>query len=648
MNNDYKPRIKYYLPGDLGREYMLGLALDYVDSRVVECLDFDDLNNKGLAINYIIELYNIILVINNTEFPKSWNIDDKQINNYKNNVNKFHEIIKDFFKSINDEKFINITENINIKYREDLVKIIDQYKIYKVITFVALEEYIVNNNISNKLLLSCKNIVGYYDDKLFNHIIKSNELSEILIEQYYFNKNYKEKNSIDYSFPKKLTKHTIEKILLDYLNVTKEKFHDEKGNIKDTSILNYSPINMDYVRIIAGAKTESTGLNKEIVLEAKKLCNDYPKKNEYVTLKKSHKGNFLIDLKSKSLELDLINAFKSILGQLNKFNCCSYIDHKKYNNIDKRRMRQKFSFNYSNFTYMASHVDTEVFYEQLLKNNINIESIFEWFYNCYILEKYSFDGFVVNLESENNSYLNKCKILVSEIESILNQYKCLVKYGSIERAYFETDYDKFLNENYPSFINNKYYYCLSDDIKNEIQLLFDNTGCLSSECLIDGTSSYISLYDSFNISDSINLNNYKDDYKIELLKWLENRELLFIKDNSVSINTNRASVLNKFNSLGFVTFDNVDGNDLFVIDKMIKTNDIESESCLFSRSELNYLRYILISYYSNSLEIRNKYCHGRYSLEEWQHYFNYIEIIKIFGFITLKIKAELDYVNGKE
>lgn len=67
MNNYYKPRIKYYLPGNLAREYMLGLAMDYVDSRIADGLDFVDLNNKGLAINFIIELFNIILIINKTE-----------------------------------------------------------------------------------------------------------------------------------------------------------------------------------------------------------------------------------------------------------------------------------------------------------------------------------------------------------------------------------------------------------------------------------------------------------------------------------------------------------------------------------------------------------------------------------------------------
>ena len=78
------------------------------------------------------------------------------------------------------------------------------------------------------------------------------------------------------------------------------------------------------------------------------------------------------------------------------------------------------------------------------------------------------------------------------------------------------------------------------------------------------------------------------------------------------------------------------------INKLIYENDIKYESTLFSKSEQDYLNFVLNkSQFGNSLDLRNKYIHSSFPHnDEDQQNTDYIILLKIIILVILKINDE--------
>ena len=78
-----------------------------------------------------------------------------------------------------------------------------------------------------------------------------------------------------------------------------------------------------------------------------------------------------------------------------------------------------------------------------------------------------------------------------------------------------------------------------------------------------------------------------------------------------------------------------------VLTEMKDSNDIRTESTLFSVPETNYLNYMLNrSEYSNGKDLRNKYIHSTYPMEEDVQMQDYMDLLKIMIIIIGKINEE--------
>ena len=79
------------------------------------------------------------------------------------------------------------------------------------------------------------------------------------------------------------------------------------------------------------------------------------------------------------------------------------------------------------------------------------------------------------------------------------------------------------------------------------------------------------------------------------------------------------------------------------IDELIEKGVLVQESTLFSRSEIDYLNYMLNrSEFVNGLEIRNKYIHGiqQVNMNEEEHKQNYYTLLRLFVLLAIKINDE--------
>lgn len=130
---------------------------------------------------------------------------------------------------------------------------------------------------------------------------------------------------------------------------------------------------------------------------------------------------------------------------------------------------------------------------ELEKYNIYLEDIISWFFSNYLQEEFNVNGFHYNASSQTTLYLEKCRNIAVEIDSILKRFNIYCKYGEIDKELLYILTEHTFIKDIPSMMKNKYIYYYGDDFKIISRLLFSSQSIF---IYISGTSEhYNSFYD---------------------------------------------------------------------------------------------------------------------------------------------------------
>lgn len=126
------------------------------------------------------------------------------------------------------------------------------------------------------------------------------------------------------------------------------------------------------------------------------------------------------------------------------------------------------------------------------------------------------------------------------------------------------------------------------------------------------------------------------------LDWLNQRGAIYIADGGrLLINRSRVAVLKDlfFNEVICPTYYEKELQQQ--VNALVATGDMRYENTLFSKSEQDYLNYVLNkAEFSNGLDLRNKYSHDTCPLDEEMQRQDYLELQKIMVLIIIKINEE--------
>jgi hypothetical protein len=118
-----------------------------------------------------------------------------------------------------------------------------------------------------------------------------------------------------------------------------------------------------------------------------------------------------------------------------------------------------------NMEHMLFLAEMQGYRWQLQRLGIRLESIFKWFFEEYLPSEFDVNGFTFNVPSESTTYLEKCRLLASEIDRILKQFKLYVEEGGINTKLLEMSSNPAKFDTIPSLIKEKYIYATSEEIK---------------------------------------------------------------------------------------------------------------------------------------------------------------------------------------
>jgi hypothetical protein len=278
----------------------------------------------------------------------------------------------------------------------------------------------------------------------------------------------------------------------------------------------------------------------------------------------------------------------------------------------------------------------------LVECGINLEEIFQWFFETYLLNEFSAFGFSFKAPSEGIKTVEKCKLLLTEMDSILKQYSLYVCQGNIDRDLLEISSIPICIEKVPSLLEQKYIYAKSKECYYAMDLLFCDQSLLT---LIDGAGRGFDTFIEMITISAVSVDMFAD-YQKSIINWLIDWGCLTVDlGGIISPIKEKVIILEDlyYNQVCCLRYLRGLRDQ---IESMRMKEEVRFESSLFSEPEQYYFNYMLNRrQYTNGPDLRNKYVHGSHSLEEEDHLRDYIELLKIMVLVVIKINEEFCLVQ---
>ena len=595
--------------------------------------------SKVKNVNEAIELFNIAQLLDTGVRLRKW--DENTYNGYKAKSPLLMKSCAKFFAEINNDNFMEMEESVCISYLEDFWTLVEKFKVYERIDKDTFKRFLEESNPTLWVILKHKRIVDFFGQEL-SDVLRISEQTPELIAHNFLEAGEK----IRYYFPKELPSSEYEGILKRYV---------ESENP-----------NPNYLHLIMiHNSTKECPISDKLKLSAKKAYHKYWENNQasgtgigygvelsfgdvpdVVSYEKAgYTIKYTYDIKWMEENLDyptILNNFKFLFEYFDMFWRCTFVAVESQMGVFEKHIGMKGKKEYIkgtsfNMCNMTSTLQMNAYYNFLQKNNISLELVIKWFFEEYLKEEFGADGFVYNPSKNDASWLDKCKNISSEMDGVLKQYRMYVEDGQIDRELLEMSSEHIVLGTVPSFLKEKYAYAESTDMHNKMHLLF------SDQSTIAYTEKTKSTYNSFCLlimSEEMRRSEFFE-YQLPSIDWLIEKNVVYVDNNDVlRLNREYVAILADMYKHDVVCVQYY-GKYKPVLTEMKDSNDIRMERTLFSVPETNYLNYMLNrAEYSNGKDLRNKYIHSTYPMDEDVQMQDYMDLLKIMIIIIGKINEE--------
>lgn len=619
-------KIKYYDSSDLAYDYMIERAIQFVD----QYGESPNFNN----INLVLAAYNVYLLLTKAKLKSAYL-------HYASIAKTYIKHCNIYFSNLNNDN-IKCSHNIPMQlYQEDYWQLFNNTKLYYSIDKKIVKFLLYKLTPSLTAILKHPQIVNVYSREITCYIIK-NQYSILFILDYYF--TYNKESTKKFILPKELTS----KILLWLIN-------------KKLSSNNISP---QYLRLIENSTNSTLIIPDKMKIKAKRCRKQI--ESEILSTNSSMISNMKIVFKNIDELIKIDFQPPNLTITLDK----SWIDENNHNDylfanlfifyfICDINYRAKFIANKTDSTKLEdliskplglndyfqpllsriqedlAHLFIMSYDKLLLTQNKRIEDLLKWFYTEFIAEEFHVHKFIFNSSSTNTTFIEKCRNLCSEIDSILKQYQLYYENNDIDRDLLEINSKPLLFSQLESYDKNKYAYIVDTEYINSMNLLFSDQSYLNLITkLLDTNKTFIS--EIINPTIDLFLTDFDESQK-KLIKKLQQQQLIILnQQNQIIAKKNNIEVLKDFYENSCIC------NKAY--QKQLNKLNIECKytNSLFSTSEVDYLNFILNKkQFPNGHDLRNKYIHGSQSQNEISQLNDYYLLLMIHCFIALKIYDEL-------
>ncbi len=610
--------------------------------RAMPILDsFGESNNYDL--NQVIELSNIVQIVRSVECPT--NITPEKFNGYREKTDAISRFVSSYFQQLDLSDIENIFQSIWTYYSLDLLKLLERFDLLKNIPNSGVQNLLNKKLIPLFCILECKGWVKKYNQVITDYMMDNKDAAEIIIK-YYLVKDFAEKESI--VFPKALTEEKKISVLNYYIDGAFEPHPNYLELIENAPIIPELNID-DRLRLKAKKAKEkywekhfserssfsygSIASFQEIDEEKNESYNEtdhhvyctYSKKwvrehHDYPTLLNNF--IFLFDFFDSELRCQFVLKKKSTLDELLA----------KSEGIKHYPIRSQFTTERMIcFTILSAYM------RELDDYGISIEDLFDYFFNDYLKENFGILDFEFKKPSKAVSLSERIKLLYIEMDGILKQLKYYREDGRIDKELMAISSNPVRIGELKSFLAQKYAYPKAENLKEEMRFLFTFNLMFGMNFAWNGYESLVQIISKEHL--------FVTDFAKPAqgwINWLVERGSLCLKDDgSLGLNIARCALLYDLYENEVVCFAHQKAKPREILDELVKNEDVEVESAVFSRQERDYYNYVLNKKeFSNSLDLRNAFLHGSFYGTDEELQQAYIETLKIFIMIVVKANEE--------
>ena len=637
MRSEYQG-IKFYGENDL----LVASNLD----KAISILEALDENRSITDVNEVIELYNIDLLINCGVSLHKW--EDSTQNYYKTLCKLCMKIIEQFFAVINDDNFLEICNAVDIGYTKDFWKLVAQFRVYKRFSGKIFEKYLNEPETTLWIILKEKKIVKHYGKELAECLRNSDQTANLIIDKFFKKHDF----NTSCFFPKELSPTEYEGILQKYVKS--------------------EPVNVNDLQILAKAQsTKECPISDRLRLSAKEAYESYWDKNAFngvqieygigVEFKESselisqrRKGNegnnwlisYDIQWFRKNTEYPtILNNFLYIFNYFDMHWRSNLVSIKSEIGILERCLATRGVKDYITGHIFDAKQNLSImqmkgYYDILKKLEIRLEDVFQWFFEKYLAEEFGAEGFRFNPPSEGTNYIEKCRTIASEMESVLKQFRMYVQDGTINQELFEMSSGQIVFSQLDGFIKEKYAYSSSQQIQKEQFLLFSDQSLLN---YTEKTGSNYKTFYELLLNESMRLSDFHE-FQIKEIKWLVDRGTVILQYDVLRLNIYRIKVLKDLYDHDVICVQYYER-----LAEWVDIKELKITGTLFSEPEQKYMNYMLNkAEFSNGLDLRNKYVHGTYPSDERMQCNDYMNLLKIMVLVVGKINEEFCLNDNKK
>lgn len=634
MKSSKEVRVTFYSKDDMSAGMNLSIAEPILRSFKSE---------NDFEINDIIELYQIKRYFDNDLFLLSWTENDKLL--FKEKIKSIWNTISIFWLKMDENNFLEMYDLVEIGYQPAFWELTEKLKTYKNLSNDLFNELLKKDNLWIREVLHQKNLVNFFGHEIKAYLLKTEDSAELLLSKY---EEYQERNYSELYFPSCLNQSDKEQIILNYLN--------------------FKDANLNYVRLITKSRDNNLKLSPHTRLKAKRLSEELNKRileegfswnagnavslsvdqeEPYIIKWENNIQNITYSVKwldeqkedrSLSHIFTLLFYYTDLFGSITLFSKEIEIDL-----MAKVFMRSKNEYLIGPEFIRKnnlSHLQLILYSYYLERNNTSIEGKISAFINNYLITKYDLKDFKINLPSKSASYLEKIRMVLPEIESILKQYKLFVEDGIIDHDLLQIFSQSVSFGDLPSLSDKKYIYGKGDEFHKLKYYFFSDQSMLY---YIDSFKhQYRNLYGLL-LKENVKLSDFKEYQKLTINNLIQDGYLMVDSDGFVKIKEQvQLYIIGKLYKDEFISYWYFPENIRSLIDRMEENGLIYFGKTLFAEPEKKYFNFNLNKIeFTNGLDLRNKYAHGTNPSQEEEHRNDYLILLKILILILLKIENDL-------
>jgi hypothetical protein len=627
-------RLKFYGLNDYATFFQAERA-------VTVLAEFDRLR-ASYGVNDIVELHNASRFVEHGVFPASTvQAERDRLLSLVPGVRRAEGM---FFNELTESTFAAAISGVDYSYCSDVLDLLAKFKVFDRCSATVVLDALKTDRFHNGDVLRCQALVRAYDEDVRSLMFASVDTAELILSEHLLSDS-----RTGIHLPASLTPADCRALLDAYVD-------DENANPNHVQLIATARVNRDL------------GIDAKLKLKARRAYDKFT--TNFFATNQGMKTGVEVSISDTQVE-DVVSSLESMIAKF------SYSRAWLTGNLDYPTILNNFIYVFEWTTRhvllslpsypselgvmerlmmsgkdeyvtgaafrlkdQSSLLQIHMYREFLRSEGIDIEAVIAWFFTDYLRDEFGANHLRFRPSSESATYLEKCRHLFSEMESVLKQFRLYAENGELDLDLLSMTSEQLVYEQIPSTVPGKYVYVTDhSDIRSIQHLLFSDQSHLG---YIDEEPNAGSLVELL-LSNRVTYDRFADHQKpgIDLLL---NHGVLVNDDSQIKL----ASAA-QFLALREL-WDNDAGSywhspgGRAAIDAMVADGWLERRSTLLTTSEANYINYFLNqSGPTGGPDLRNRYLHGSQADgdDNTVHLHTYLIALRLLIALVIKLNDDL-------